>query len=596
MLQRGSRTSIDLLHNNILADSSKFRLQKAHRVSAYFSQYAFSPLHLFRTKFEKIITKAYCAKGLMTSKQKDIFFHIATAAAAVLALAEIFMLVKFRETWADEIFSAFKGYLILKGELVPFQNGIFDYAPLTVMYGLVHYLFGPDLYVARILSSVFLACALVLVFWIGRRLGGRWAGLASLLLVLSNLLLVGNYVSATMYPFTILCLLSVVALEISGLSRRKKTVLIAAVLALAILGRTNMTAAAVLYAMYLLVMGTSLVELGIFAAVAGAIVVLGYLPIILPNPPVALSFILGPYISFGPFASLPRPLIAQGFGRFLEVLVGFIREYFGFIILFLAVVGTVKLREFRRLRAFARANAGFTLLVIFSAGLFAAHFCYWRIGGNLYYANYFMPLAALAGAVGVLSFSGNTLARVLLVSVIALNFVANSYRTDVVSNPAEETDLARVERGADFIRAHTEPGDKILTFDNSLYHVFLADRRTFMPLMQRDFLFLHDADDERVRSLGFYNLAIVRDWMIHDADYFARQREQWPLSLIRRPFWGAGSENTAARLVEIEKIIREQYEPVGAVYNVYPRKYTDGNDGGTLELYRRKTKALSSSK
>ncbi|MBI2053581.1 MAG: glycosyltransferase family 39 protein, partial [Candidatus Sungbacteria bacterium] len=509
--------------------------------------------------------------------------------AGILAVAEIAIMIMYRETWADEIFSAFKGYLILKGELVPFQNGIFDYAPLTVMYGLIHYLFGPDLYTARILSSVFLACALALVFWIGRRLGGRWAGTASLLLVLSNLLLVGNYVSATMYSFAILCLLSVVALEISGLSRRKKTILIAAVLALAILGRTNMIAATALYALYLLVIGTSLVELGVFAVVTGTIVVLGYLPIVLPNPSTALSFILGPYISFGPFASLPRPLIAQSFGRFLEVLVGFIREYFGFVVLFLTVVGTIKLREFRRLRAFARENSGFTLLAIFSAGLFAAHFLYWRIGGNLYYANYFMPLAALAGAVGITRFfSGNTLARVLLVSVVALNFAANSYRTDVISNPREESDLARVERGADFIRAHTGTGDKILTFDNSLYHVFLADRRTFMPLMQRDFLFLHDADDERVRSLGFYNLAIVRDWMIHDADYFARQREQWPSSLIRRPFWGVGNEDTAARTTEIEKIIREQYEPVGAVYNVYPRKYTDGNDGGTLELYRRK--------
>lgn len=533
----------------------------------------------------------------MTSKRKDILFRIMTAAGAVLALAEIFIMVKFRETWVDEIFAGFKGYLILKGELVPFQNGIFDYAPLTLLYGSVHYLFVPDLYAARILSSVFFVGILGLVFWIGLRLGGRRAGIAALFLVLSNLLLVGNYVSATMYAFTMLCLLAVVALEISGLSRRQKTILIAFVVALAILGRTNMIAAAGLYAVYLLVVGIPVIEVAIFAALAAAVVVLGYAPIVLSNPFTALSFILGPYMSFGPFASLPRPLLAPGFGRFLEVMVEFIREYLGFIVLFLTVVGAVKLRELRRLRAFAREEQGFTLLVIFSAGLFVAHFCYWRVGGNLYYANYFMPLAALVGALGVMRFfGGNTFARILLVSVIAVNFAANAYRTDVVSSPGEESDLARVARGAEFIREHTKPGDKVLTFDNSLYHVFLADRRTFMPLMQRDFLFLHDADSERVRALGFYNLEIVRDWMTQDADYFARQREQWPSSLIRRPFWGEGSEDTAARLAEIEKIIREQYEPVGAVYNVYPRKYTDGNDGGTLELYRRKKDVMVKSK
>ena len=57
--------TMDLLHNNIPAYFSKFRLQKVHRDLAYFSQYAIIPTHLFRSKFEKIITKAYCARGLM---------------------------------------------------------------------------------------------------------------------------------------------------------------------------------------------------------------------------------------------------------------------------------------------------------------------------------------------------------------------------------------------------------------------------------------------------------------------------------------------------------------------------------------------------
>ena len=64
--------TINLLHNNILANFPKFRLQKVLRDLAYFSQYAVVPHHLFRSKFWKIISKAYCAKGLM----KNIFLSL----------------------------------------------------------------------------------------------------------------------------------------------------------------------------------------------------------------------------------------------------------------------------------------------------------------------------------------------------------------------------------------------------------------------------------------------------------------------------------------------------------------------------------------
>ena len=71
------RDSIDLLHNNILVNFSKFRLQKVLRNLAYLSQYAVVPHHLFRSKFRKITSKAYCAKGLMKIEKKiwPIYFE-----------------------------------------------------------------------------------------------------------------------------------------------------------------------------------------------------------------------------------------------------------------------------------------------------------------------------------------------------------------------------------------------------------------------------------------------------------------------------------------------------------------------------------------
>lgn len=54
------------MQNNILANLLKFRLQTALRNSAYLSQYTFIPHRRFRSKFEKIISKAYFTKGLMS--------------------------------------------------------------------------------------------------------------------------------------------------------------------------------------------------------------------------------------------------------------------------------------------------------------------------------------------------------------------------------------------------------------------------------------------------------------------------------------------------------------------------------------------------
>jgi hypothetical protein len=525
----------------------------------------------------------------MKSSHKNILFRILSAAVVSVVVSEIAVMIRYRETWVDEIFAGFKGYLILTGELVPFRNGIFDYAPLTAgWYGTLHYLGGPSLYAARALSSVFFGAALMLIFLTGRKLAGRWAGLGAIALTTSDLLLVGNYVSATMYAWTLLCLVFVVWAEAGEWSRRKKTAACAIALIAAVLGRTNMIAAVLIYLVYLAALGVRPRRIALTGALIAAGVCIGYAPLILPNPAVAVSFLLGPYAGFGLFGSLPRPAVAQSLQSFLTTLTEFFREYYGYAALFSVVVGGWIWRIRRRIRAAVCEEPAYALAVMLSLGLFAAHFCYWRVAGNLYYANYFIPLAAIAGAVGALKISRERgVAAVLLCIVIALNLAANAYRTDVVSSPRDESDLHRIARGADFVRAHTAPGDTILTFDNSLYHIFLADRRTFIPLMQRNFLFLPDADTEKVRRLGFYNFAILKEWIARDADYVLIHKERWPSSLIRSPFWGYGSEDIDAGMREIDDILRTRYRLDGEALNVYPRKYTQGNDGGTLELYRR---------
>lgn len=526
---------------------------------------------------------------MLTDRKKNILWWIGFSAAAALALLETIAFVLWRESWGDEFFSAFRGYLILTGEFVPFRDGPFGYGPLVVAtYSAVHYLFGPNLYAARALSAVFFLASLAMLFWISRALAGKWAALAALALVLSNLLMVSIYMSATMYALVMLLLLLIIRVEMRGRPGVRRQILNGGLFAVMVLARINMIAAVVMYLGYLAVRKTPAREMLLFLAVFASAVGAGYAPIIAANPLSALSFVLSSFADFGPYGGLPSPAVSQDIAQFLEVLTEFLKEYYGFLALFIAATAYVLWQERGRMYEFMLREPAYVLLAGLGAGLLAAHYFYWRFAGNLFYANYFMPLVILAAVVGLFRFLPNErFGYLLLGAVLVLNFGTNLFRTDAISNPREESDLERTRRGAAFVAAHTEPNAKLLTFDNSLYHVFLADRRTFFPLMQRNFLFLPDRDTEKVRRIGFYNFAILKQWAEQDADYVLIHKEQWPLSLVRNPFWGHAGEDPEAGVAELEKIFDTRYELVGTALNVYPRKYTKGNDGGTLELYKR---------
>lgn len=512
------------------------------------------------------------------------------AGAIILLAVEMIVLLFLREVWVDELFSAWKGLLVLKGELTPFLNGLFEYPPLVVpTYGLVQFLFGPDILVGRILSVVFFAGGALLLFRAVSRLAGSRAATALLWLIASNLLLLGNFASATMYSMMFLLLSGVVYAETSSQSRQRKIVLQSILLALAILGRTNMLAAAIAYLVFLVIVERRAKSIAFSIVVIAVVVVLGYLPVVLQNPPLALAHLLSVFGNLGPLKDLPASLKVGSLdlARFLEVFTTFIKEYLGFLILFVVSASLLCIREGRSLLAFLRREPTYTLLATLSFVLLAAHYFYPRIVGHVYYANYFVPFLLAAATVSVWRFFGNDrVLKILVVAVVILTGLLNLFRTDVISNPREESDLVRIRRGARLLSEYTKPTDRIIAFDNSLIHLFSSGQKTYLPLLNRDFLYLPDADSAKVTRMGFYNLAMIADWL-RSADYLVIHKERWSIPYKRSPFWGEGSEDTRARLFEIQNIIDETYAPVAEAENVYPRKYTKGNDGGTLVLYRR---------
>ena len=523
-------------------------------------------------------------------KKQNTIFRIVSVLTVLLVLSEIVLMVLFRETWVDEIFSAFKSYLYLKGELVPFVSGLFEYPPLVIpTYGLVHFVFGPSLISARILSSVFFSIMLVLLFLITKRHAGKVAGIFSVLLVASNLLLVGNFVSATMYSLVSVLTLGVVYVEGAGLSLNRRMIFSGILIGLAILARTNLVVLALGYLLFLIVNRTSISKILLFLITTLSVIVVGYLPLISANTPLALSHIFSPFGYFGPLRDLPPSLKtgSQDIGRFLEVLTMFMKEYFGIILLSISVNFYVIYQKKNNLKSFIKNNPVYVLITILSLVFVGGHYLYWRIVSNVYYANYFIPLFILATVIPIFTFlNEEKFLKTLLTVLILVSFGTNLYRTDVISDPRQESDLDRLSRGVELIHEYIPEGSKVLSFDNSINHVFLSDRRTFMPLINRDFLFMPNADTEKIRDIGFYNMSMLKSWAL-ESDYLALEKEYWPGSFLRSPFWGAGTEDVPKEIKEIQNIFNDDYVLVAEALNVYPRKYTDGNDGGTLQIYKR---------
>lgn len=526
----------------------------------------------------------------MVSRKKNLLFRGAGALLLLWMCVESAILIVYRETWFDELVYLFKGYAVITGAFVPFRDIILEYPPLAFFaYGAVQAVFGPSIMAGRILSAVFFIALLLLTFTIARKLAGEWAGLGATALVMSHTLLVANYLSVVPYAFTVACLLGALAVEFSSRDRSTKVWWIAVLLAGMMLIRINMLAAVLVYGAYLFWIRSLPRHQGIFWSVFCMVLFVGYLPIILPDPALALSSIAHPFARVGLLAALPASLKVGSVGaeKFLEILASFFREYAATLAFFCAIAFALAYRDRREMKDFFVREREFALLAAMAVGLLAAHYFYWRITGSIQYANFFMPLVILTAVIGVFRyFQEEKVAVVLTIAVLGVNVLANIFPSGIISRPGEETDLERVKRGAVFIAAHTDRGDRMIAFDNSIFHLFAAGRLTKPALINRDFLYIDGIDADTARRLRMYNPELLMAWLA-EADVVLLHEERWR-SAFRRPFWKGERYDGEKVIADISSVLDRQYVLVGSALNVYPRKYTEGNDGGTLLIYRRK--------
>ncbi len=525
----------------------------------------------------------------MDKRRSYIFYTVGALLTVWISVESIFLMV-YRETWFDELVYLFKGYAVVTGVVMPFRDVLLEYPPLAFfVHGLVQAFSGPSIMAGRITSGVFFAVLLALTFVIAKRLGGRWAGIGAVALVMSHVLLVANYISAVPYALAMVCLLGAFAIEFSSYGRNTKVFWAALFLAWMMLTRINMLPAVMIYGAYLFWIRALSRHHVIFWSVFFSALIFGYMPVILPDPLLAISSTLNPFARFGPFAALPASAkVGSVEGeKFLEILASFFREYAATLAFFFAMVLAIVSGGRRALKDFLAREPEFALVIIMAVGLLAAHYFYWRISGSIQYANFFMPLVALAVVVGAgRVVKDHRVASVMILALIGVNLVANAFPSSIISRPDEETDLQRIKRGALFLASHTTPRDRIIAFDNSIFHVFSAGRLTEPALMNRDFTYVGAVSGDVARRLRMYNPEILLAWLA-DADVAVVHEERWPQT-FRRPFWKGEYYDSEKIITDVSSYLGQHYDLVGKALNVYPRKYTQGNDGGTLVLYRRK--------
>ncbi|MBX4210348.1 hypothetical protein KW783_00040 [Candidatus Parcubacteria bacterium] len=524
----------------------------------------------------------------MHERNKKKIFILLVVTLFFIAAIEILVLIFFRESWLDEEIYLFKSFSIMNGVFTPFKDIIVEYPPLFIpVYGIVQVLFGPSFYVGRAVSSVLFIALLLVTFKLLRRKTNSWWALAGIALILSDVFLVGNYVSATLYSLTaLLLMLCLIYVERAAISLRVAS-LLGFLMGLLMLARINMLPAVILIFLFLFFMrahGRNIAAVFAFFAIT---IVVGYAPIVIPNPSLALSYIVYPIRPVG----LLNGLTTRVAGRvpiieFASVLVSFLHEYYAYIFLFFTTLLFLSTVYGKSLYAFAKKEKWFSFMVVLDFAFLLTHYFNPHLIGSVYYANYFIPVIVVTFIYAFHRFIPHKrFSASLVISIIVLNGCISAFRTDVISDPRSESDLKRVSRGAELIKKYTTRGDTVLTFDNSVYHVFVADRKVLPFSINRDFHYINIEDKPKAERLLLYNFSILSE-KIRSAKFVALNLESWKDLFIRANFYTGHDSQGEAKAAEIENILAKDFVLMGSAHNVYPRKYTDGNDGGTLLLYK----------
>lgn len=521
----------------------------------------------------------------------------------ILFGVQIFYSIVYMPTWLDETEYLYSGWLILHENLMPYRDLFFRAPPfIYYLYGIPQYLFGTGLTLGRIESSLFLIGSLILLYHLAKKLGKSvWAGLLALALMATNPYSVIYFVSATPYVVIGFLFLAGLALFFSSKNRPWRLVAAGILIGATALIRQNVVFAVFWYILVLLFQDRSWRERiwGSFAALFPMLI--GYGTFLwLAGDQMLKAFFTVPY---------PDDLGAHFYLTFTKqnVLSRFIVSGKSFAIHFfvymLLIVCTILLiRHFRKsfatswkntLQIFMNEQGDLLLIGGLFFAIFAPHFLLFFIipfSSGTIYALYSFHLAALFVAITLFRFlpdlqNGQIFsfpALMLIAGLILTPFAGASIIDLPIVHPFKENDTGRLMRAAKTIREIVPSDSTVFTVDGPFFLLYPELRLVSPALLYRDSLWTKNTDAALVQKYGFFNYALIDQWL-KEADFYFEQ-EDARMENFRKTVHAVPFEANNIVGDIIAKNLAERYELVARVDDSYPGRY---KYTGNLLIYKR---------
>jgi len=492
-------------------------------------------------------------------------------------------------TWFDEGNYAYKGYIAANGIYPMYKDGgpYFEYMPLAFLVpGVIQAVFGPDFIAGRLFSILCGTLAIVVTYLVGKRLASRRAGLISAWFVVGNLIILRYYTTISPYSWVSLFLMLSLLVLTSSMASPYRELGAVFFAAITFVTRQNMVVALgiiVLYGMIVQKRVSSMIIVALSAFVFPALFIAPYWPDLI-NETLAPIPLVGKF--FAAFLEQPKlatkgSLYPWSFKDFLEGMDWLIN--FHFPILFASFFTL-----FQSTKAWFRAGASLAFLwnnrLCMLAGLlFFSNFIVHTVGPQHYcaqcpavYFNYFAPVGALVGGIGIASMlrdNPSRLQRNLVIGIVIFSTLIISTVTKARTFTIHKPRFQMIQNAAERLASLTRPEDKIFAIADM--HVFLlAKRYPYPALMTHEYNFVITEDPINALKKNRWNYALAKQWL-SEADVIVLSHERFTaLPRLYPGYPGSGQDLKDL----IEKLVAEDFPVMVTI---------PCSHGDEIELYRR---------
>ena len=518
-------------------------------------------------------------------KNKKIFSIIILA---LIFIAEIIFFIIYHNTWYDEANYQYQGWAIFEFGWVPYADVWTRIPPLVFyIFGLPQYLFGPSLLVGRITSAVIFAVAIILMYQIAKKLGGKTAGLISMAFIIFTPYLVRFYVSGAAYSIAILFVLASFW-SLVFIKEKYQVVFSLLFASLAVLARQTLAPMLLILFIYWLIVAKNKKT-----RVLSILIPFFSLGLVL------LPFVFIDYHNFikdsfwflsGNDQDMPLAFHRNYsfFGLIyllIRRLIDIFREYTSIIFLFSITIIGLLIKDVRQKikKWFSEKEYQFILLLVVDfIVLFSVHYLIPNPLKFVIYSLYFMPLAVLSFSIIAGKLIDNLtipavkkmviwlLAVSIFLSIVTVNY-NDLYKFLPNNLSIANTDLGKIDLAADKIKKYFSKGDLVFYLDEP--HLALDAGLKIPPALSYRFELYKTVELAKEDQGRYWNLDTAKEWF-----------NEFDGAILQKGRWQAWFEvrNLFDDKKAIEQLLAEHCQLVEEVPQAYPEKYYFDPEGIAL--------------